>query len=48
MVNVPTVLTINISLKLFSNGQLVKCGIGLASELKEVYAEVTLLFSWWL
>ena len=46
MLNVPTVLPININLKLFLNGQLVKCGIGLASELKQFYVEVALPFSW--
>lgn len=43
---VPTVLTININLKLFWNGELVNCGIGRASELEHIYVAVVLLFSW--
>lgn len=42
---VPTVLTININLKLFWNGELVNCGLGRASELEHIYVAVV-LFTW--
>lgn len=42
----PTVLTININVRVFWNGELVNWGIGMASELEQVYVAVTLLFFW--